>query len=109
MYAESIDMRSGYDRLAYYCKEHIGMDPFSGAVFLFFNRSADRVKIFFYDGSGACIFMKRLERGRFQIPKLSLSGRNQKNVSIAASELGLLLEGVDTSTLKRPPPPKQPH
>lgn len=108
IYAESVDMRSGYDRLAYFCKEYVGMDPYSGAVFLFFNRTSDRVKIFFYDGTGSCIFMKRLEKGRFQMPELGV-GSGRKSVQLPASELGLLLEGVDTTPLRRPPKPRQPQ
>ena len=99
MYPSPIDMRAGYDRLAFLCREELGMDPYAGAIFLFFNRSKTLVKIFYHDGSGSCVFGKRLDRGRFTLPSVTVGSRYG---SIAANELGLLLEGVDTRLIQHP-------
>lgn len=100
LYPTALDMRAGYDRLAYLCKEELGMNPYGGAIFLFFNRGCNRVKIYFYDGTGSCVFSKRLEQGRFKIPRISDGA--QYGI-VASSELALLLEGADTAAVKRPP------
>jgi transposase len=89
LYPKPVDLRSGVDGLSRYCRVEMQMNPRGGAIFLFFNRSRDRVKILFHDGSGACIFYKILDRGRFQIPKSS-----DERVSLPSSQLSLLLEGT---------------
>ena len=99
LYPRPMDMRAGYDRLAFLCDAELGIDPYQGAVFLFFNRERNRAKVFFYDGTGSCVFSKRLELGRFKIPEV---GEGQTYGSVPSSELALLLEGVDTSKLKKP-------
>ncbi len=62
-----LDMRAGADRLAFLCKEEIGMSPYQGAVFLFFNRDRTRPKFIFTTALVAA-FLKTLERGRFKVP-----------------------------------------
>jgi transposase len=101
LYPKFMDMRSGYDRLAEICRIELGVNPYSGAVFLFFNRQRDKARIIFYDGSGSCLFSKRLERGRFKVPFVD---PKSAYAMIEAKQLGLLLEGVDLSTIKTPKP-----
>jgi transposase len=66
---EPVDMRLSFDRLSGLAKEHIGYEARSGALFVFFGRRKDALKVLFFDGSGMVIFYKRLDRGRFQIPE----------------------------------------
>jgi transposase len=66
---EPIDMRQSFERLSGLTKEHIGYDARSGALFVFFGRRKDALKVLFFDGSGMVIFYKRLDRGRFQHPR----------------------------------------
>lgn len=99
LYPKSLDMRAGYDRLAFLCKDELGMNPHAGAIFLFFNRDRNRIKIYFYDGTGSCVFSKRLERGRFKFPRMA---EGQAYGVLPSSELALVLEGVDTSLLRHP-------
>jgi transposase len=101
-HATALDFRCGMDRIAYICKAQLAMNPYGGAVFLFFNKSRDRAKIFFHDGSGPCLFLKRLDRGRFQLPR-ALPG--VAHAEVAASELALLLEGIDIAKIARPKAP----
>src|SRR3954469_6845800 len=66
---EPADMRYSFDRLAGLAKEQVGYDARSGALFIFFGRRRDSLKILFFDGSGMAIFYKRLDRGVFQTPR----------------------------------------
>jgi len=58
-----IDFRKGMDGLAAVVKEHLRADPFSGTIFVFRAKRADRVKLIVWDGTGLCLFAKRLEQG----------------------------------------------
>lgn len=98
LYPRDLDMRAGYDRLAYLCEYELGMNPYGGAIFLFFNRQRNRAKIYFYDGTGSCMFAKRLEKGRFQVPQVR---EGDTHGVVASSELALLLEGADLRSLRR--------
>lgn len=97
----AVDMRFGFDRLAQIVKASLGFDPFDGSLFLFFNRSSDRARIIYFDGSGSCSFSKRLEKGTFKTPG-SKSG--ETSLTISATDLALLLEGVNVSKITRPKP-----
>ena len=88
--AQATDMRRSFDKLAEMTRSILAQDPFSGHLFVFFNRPRDRVKILFWDRSGFCLYYKRLESGAFRVPKLA-DGR----VQIDAAELALILEGID--------------
>lgn len=98
-HVKPLDFRCGMDRIAQVCKAELAMNPYGGAVFLFFNRNRDRAKIFFYDGSGPCLFLKRLDRGRFQLPRVEPGATHAE---IPATDLALLLEGVDVAKIPRP-------
>jgi transposase len=60
-----IDLRNGFDGLAAKAQQMIGADPFSGHLFLFRGKRGDYLKCLYWDGSGLCLFAKRLEKGRF--------------------------------------------
>lgn len=84
------DMRKGFDGLAALVQGTLAENPFSGHVFVFRGRAGDRLKVMWWDGSGLCLFAKRLERGRFVWPQAE-SG----SVSLTAAQLSMLLEGID--------------
>lgn len=85
-----VDFRKGMDGLAALVKAHLGADPFSGAVFVFRAKRADRIKLIVWDGTGLCLFAKRLERGRFIWP------RAEQGVAVLTpAQLSMLLEGID--------------
>lgn len=90
---QATDLRCSFDRLAGLAQQVFGQDPLSGHLFVFFNRSADRVKILFWDRSGLCLFYKRLERGTFRRPEAS--------GELAAADLTLILEGIDLAGARR--------
>jgi transposase len=84
------DLRNGFDGLAGLVQTKLAEDPFSGQLFIFRGRRGDRVKVLWWDGDGLCLFAKRLERGRFVWPQAA-SGA----VHLTATQLSMLLEGID--------------
>jgi transposase len=65
-----VDFRKGAEGLASLVRETMTADPFSGAVYVFRAKRADRIKLVFWDGAGLCLFAKRLEDGIFRWPKI---------------------------------------
>ena len=63
------DMRKSIDGLCLAVQDVLLQNPADGAVFVFCNRGRDKLKILFYDGNGFCLFYKRLDQGRFQLPQ----------------------------------------
>jgi transposase len=92
------DMRCGFDRLAELAKAVTGQDPFSGHLFLFRSRGGDRLKILYWDRDGFALWYKRLEEGTFKLPKIEPAARS---VELRASELAMLLDGIDLRSVKR--------
>lgn len=107
--AEAADMRCGFDRLAQRVQSVIGEDPLSGHLFLFRSRNGNRLKILAWDRDGYVLWYKRLEVGVFKLPRIEA---NASSVELRASELAMLLDGIDMGKLKRVPryerPSKQP-
>jgi len=92
---EPVDMRFGFERLSGLARERIGYEARSGALFLFVGRRRETLKILFFDGSGMCLFYKRLDRGTFSLP---IAAEGARHVEIDDVVLEALLDGVDLST-----------
>ncbi|MCY2953541.1 MAG: IS66 family insertion sequence element accessory protein TnpB [Planctomycetota bacterium] len=92
------DMRKGFDTLAALVRDYLGHDPLSGHLFLFVSRSRDRIKILYWDADGFALWYKRLEEGTFRLPAKPSAGAS---LELRASELAMLLEGIDLSSIKR--------
>lgn len=90
---EPIDMRWSFDRLAGAALERVGYDARSGALFIYFGKRKDALKILFFDGSGMCQFYKRLDRGVFRLPEACAP--NVRHVELDEGLLDALLDGVD--------------
>jgi transposase len=84
------DMRKGFPGLSLLVQEVLKHDPLSGHLFVFRGRRSDLLKVIWHDGQGACLFTKRLERGRFLWPSTAGSA-----VTISSAQLGYLLSGID--------------
>jgi transposase len=84
------DMRKGFPSLSLQVQEVLRRDPLCGHLFCFRGRRGDLLKVAWHDGRGACLFTKRLERGRFLWP-----GPADGAVTISAAQLGYLLSGID--------------
>ena len=98
---EPCDMRKGFDGLSALVCNAIGKDVFSGYLFSFFNRRKDRVKILWWDRGGFVLLYKRLEKGRFALQTIDFEGA--ESIEMDASELTLLLEGIDLRGARRRP------
>ena len=85
-----VDFRKGAEGLAALVREEMRSDPFSGTIYVFRARRADRVKLVFWDGTGVCLFAKRLEDGRFRWPAIE-----DGVIRLTAAQLSALLEGLD--------------
>ena len=92
------DMRKGFDSLAALVREGLQLDPLSGHLFLFVGRSRDRLKLLYWDSDGFALWYKRLEEGTFRLPPAKGSGAS---VELKASELAMLLAGIDLTSIKR--------
>lgn len=90
-YPQPVDLRKGYDGLFGLVKTGLGRDPLSGDLFLFVSKRRNSCKVLVWDGTGLCIFQKRLERGRFA----SLTAVDGASVQLTASELALFIEGCE--------------
>jgi transposase len=98
VYTRPTDMRKSFDSLAALVRESLGADPLSGHLFVFRSRLGDRLKMLYWDTDGLVIWAKRLERGTFQLPAADSAG-----IEISATDLALILGGVDLHSAKRRP------
>ena len=89
-YPEPTDLRKGYDGLSALVTQGLQRDPLSGDLFLFVNRKRYLAKVLLWDGTGLCVYAKRLERGRFAA--LWRDG-NSSTMRMTVNELQLFLEG----------------
>ena len=96
---DPVDMRSSFDRLSGIAKEQVGYDARSGALFVFFGRRRDALKILFFDGTGMCIFYKRLDGGAFRLP--DARGDGTRHVEVDDATLEALLDGVEVAPASR--------
>jgi len=96
------DMRKGFDGLCGLAEHVLEQDPLSGHLFVFRNRARDRLKVLYWDHDGLAIWYKRLERGTFQLPTdLTPGDESQTRAEISASELSLLLGGIELASVRR--------
>jgi transposase len=94
---EATDLRRSVDGLSLLVRESLRLEPFSGHLFLFRNRRADRLKILVWDRSGFWVLYKRLERGTFAWPL----GEGVGPLEMKAVDLMLLLSGVERGARRR--------
>ena len=85
-----VDFRKGMDGLAAYVEQQLQVDPFSGVIYVFRSKRADKVKLLFWDQTGLVLVMKRLEDGRFRWPAIQ-----DGVMRLSPSQLSALLEGLD--------------
>ena len=92
------DMRCGFDRLAELARVVTDQDPMDGHLFLFRGRNGDRLKLLYFDRDGWALWYKRLEEGTFKLPRFD---EKAMSVELRASELAMILDGIDVSRLER--------
>jgi transposase len=98
--AEPVDFRKGIDGLAALVRD-AGSDPFSGSLFVFRAKRADRIKILWWDGTGLCLLAKRLEQDQFHWPRLTAGV-----ILLSSVQLMALIEGMDWRRVRVPETPR---
>ena len=99
---QPIDLRLGFDRLSGLVEEQIGRAARSGALFVLLGKRKSSLKILFFDGSGLCLFYKRLDKHVFRVPEGSRP--DCKSITLSERELDELLDGI---ALEEPPKPQR--
>jgi transposase len=99
LYNDVADLRRGFDGLAAIVQDAMGEDPLSGSLYIFLNRRRNRIKALYWDHDGYAIWYKRLERGRFEMPRAGSSDGTR--LEITASQLSLILEGIELASIRR--------
>jgi transposase len=95
---EPQDGRKSFDGLSAVVTGRLGRDPLSGDLYVFRNRRGDRLKVLAWQGDGFALYVRRLEKGTFAFPTA-----NAAEVSVTATELAMILGGIDLGSAKRRP------
>lgn len=98
---EPVDLRRGHDGLSALVRARWGDALYGGHLFVFVGRRLDRCKVLFWDRGGFVLIYKRLERGRFRLPKIAADARE---VEMDGTALAMLLDGIDVGRVARPIP-----
>lgn len=96
---EPVDLRRGHDGLVTLVRSLWRADPYSGTLFVFFGRRMDRVKVLFFSAGGFVVYYKRLEQGRFTMPRVP---EGASHVVLDAASLAMLLDGIDLRAVPCP-------
>jgi transposase len=96
---QPVDLRKAFDGLCALTRDALQLDPFTGHVFVFFNRCRDRIKLLLWERNGFWLFYKRLERGTFAVLG-DVVAREESHVEIDPRQLRLLLDGIDLKKLR---------
>jgi transposase len=92
-----VDFRKGANGLAALIKDEMKADPFSGVVYVFRAKRADRIKLLYWDGTGVVLMAKTLEQGVFRWPKLQDGA-----MRLTPTQLSALLDGLDWARVYSP-------
>lgn len=98
LYSKPVDMRKAIDGLSIIVSEHLEQNPCGQDVFVFYNTANDKLKILYYDKNGFCLWYKRLEKGRFLLPKMS-----SNSYTLTVEQLRWLLDGLRIEDLRGNP------
>lgn len=98
VFAGVTDFRKGFNGLSGLVAEQFDVQLLSGHLFLFFNRSRDRIKVLHWDNDGLVLWYKRLEAGSYQLPQIH---PHSDTLEITHTQLSLLLSGIDLASVKQ--------
>lgn len=93
-----VDMRLGFDGLFALVRTRLQADPLSGHLFIFRNRTADRLKVLYWGGHGLCLWCQRLEAGRYHFPNPTGA---TAGLELSAGQFSMILDGIDLSKVRR--------
>jgi transposase len=103
------DMRRGFDGLAAMTRDVVAQNPLSGHLFVFRNRTGNRLKILYWEGAGYCLVYRRLEKGTYRFPPAPTAGQAQgaasvpqpASLEIDGGDLAMILEGIELESARR--------
>jgi transposase len=95
---QAVNMRLGFDGLFALVRNQLKADPLSGHLFIFRNRTADRLKVLYWGGHGLCLFCQRLEQGRYHFPD---APADAASIELSAGQFQMILDGIDLSRVRR--------
>lgn len=98
LYTAPCDMRKGFDGLCGIITTHLGEDIMDGTVFIFINKQGNRIKLLKWEPGGMVIYYKRLEKGRFRMPKVT---GDDKKVALGYAQLAMLIEGLSVEKMRQ--------
>ena len=96
-----VDMRKSFSGLFGLVQNHLKQDPFSGSLYFFRSQRGNFIKALWWDVDGFAIFAKKLEVGTFGFPAVRFVNGEYEPVEIKRADLMMLLEGIDTDSVKR--------
>jgi transposase len=94
LYTQATDMRKSFDGLSALVKNRLLENPLSGQLFIFCNRRRTQLKLLYFDNSGYCIWMKRLEQGRFHF-----NDQTGEKMELSWVQLQMMISGIDTEKI----------
>jgi len=89
-YQQPVDFRKQIDGLVLLVADQLNQDPVSGQLFIFRNRQSNKLKLLWWDNNGFWLFYKRIEKGRFKLPKIS-----ESSLKLSKDQLSVLLAGLN--------------
>lgn len=95
---DPVAMRLGFDGLFHLVRQRLQADPLSGHLFLFRNRTADRLKVLYWGGHGLCLWCQRLEAGRSHFPD---APTDAASIELSAGPFQMILDGIDLTRVRR--------
>jgi len=96
LHRDVVDFRKSINGLMVVVEDEMKLSPFNGALFIFCNRSRDKLKALYWDRTGFCLWYKRLEKDKFKWPRKF----NQATVNLSEQQLDWLLLGLDLTKMK---------
>ena len=98
LYSGSTDMRKGFDSLCGIITSQMNLNALSGAVFIFFNKKHNQVKLLLFEGDGFALYHKRLEQGTYELPE---ADHKRNSTVIDSEQLQLILQGISLKSIRR--------
>lgn len=95
---QPVDFRLGFDGLYALVVARLQAEPKSGHLFIFRNKTADRVKVLYWGGHGLCLWCQRLEAGRYHFPPTQ---GDPAKLELSATQFQMILDGIDLSSVHR--------
>ena len=98
LYSDPTDMRKSFDGLSGLVHNNLGYNPISGEVFIFINKSRDKVKLLHWQGSGYLLYYKRLEKGTFELPRYDAS---VGSITLSYAQMVMIMDGLSIKNLQK--------